>query len=94
MSEDPEVYLPTEDPRYCTTCGARVAKLATSCLMCNASFVEEGAEGEEGLPDWARGLVVVLLGVAILAGGGFGLYTLMNSAPGPSDGTLMPTWTP
>ena len=64
MSEEPEVLLPTGEPRYCTTCGARVAELATSCLMCGSSFVPEEAEGEDLLPDWAKGLVVVLLGVA------------------------------
>jgi LysM repeat protein len=93
MSEEPEVLLPSEEPRYCPVCGARVAELATSCLMCGASFGSEGAEGEELLPDWAKGLVVVLLGVAILAGGAFGLYTLLSSASEPSDITA-PTWTP
>jgi LysM repeat protein len=93
MSEDPEVLLPTGEPRYCTTCGARVAEKATSCLMCGSSFVPEDAEQEELLPDWAKGLVVVLLGVAILAGGAFGLHALLSTASGPSDGSA-PTWTP
>jgi LysM repeat protein len=93
MSEEPEVVLPSEEPRYCPVCGARVAELATSCLMCGASFEPDDGDTEELLPDWAKGLVVVLLGVAILAGGAFGLYTLLSSASEPPD-VNPPTWTP
>lgn len=100
MAEESEASPPIEKPRQCPACGARVASMATTCLMCGASLEEEEeAEPEEkvrrGLPGWARAIIVVLLALAILVAGGFGLYTLMNTAeletPTP---TTTPTRTP
>ncbi|HEY68670.1 MAG TPA: LysM peptidoglycan-binding domain-containing protein [Thermoflexia bacterium] len=98
MAEEPEIPLiPTEEPRYCPACGTRVAAKATTCLMCGAPLVEEGAPEENvqrGLPGWARALIVVVLALAILAAGGFGLYTLLTAEPEPVAPTLTPTRTP
>jgi LysM repeat protein len=97
MAEEPEVSLPTEEPRHCSACGARVAAMATSCLMCGASLVEEEAAPEEakkGLPGWASTLIVVGLTLAILAAGAFGLYTVMNMEPEEPTPTATPTRTP
>lgn len=98
MLEEPETPLLTEEPRYCPACGARVATKATTCLMCGASLVEEEAAWEEkvqrGLPGWASALIVVVLALAILAAGGFGLYTLLTAEPEPVPPTLIPTRTP
>ncbi len=76
--------------------------MATTCLMCGASLVEEEATPEEeekdqrGLPGWARALIVVALALAILSAGSFGLYTLMTAEPDLEDVTpiALPTRTP
>ncbi|MBN1180556.1 MAG: LysM peptidoglycan-binding domain-containing protein [Anaerolineae bacterium] len=50
MSEEPTVPVATEEPRHCPECGTRVAKQATTCLMCGASLVatvEEDAPAEK-----------------------------------------------
>lgn len=98
MAEEPEIALPTGEPRYCPACGARVAAKATTCLMCGASLVEEETaaeeEGARKLPGWARALIVVLLALAILAAGGFGLYTLMTAEPEDLTPTVTPSRTP
>jgi LysM repeat protein len=98
MAEEPEVLLPTEEPRRCPACGSRVASMATTCLMCGASLVEEEAAvdqaGQRGLPGWARALIVAALALAILSAGGFGLYTLMTAEPEPVTPTATPTRTP
>jgi len=98
MVEEPEIPLPTEKPRYCPACGARVAAKATTCLMCEAPLVEEEAALEEKaqrrLPGWARALIVVVLALAILTAGGFGLYTLLTAEPEQAPPTLTPTRTP
>lgn len=93
MAEEPQVALPTEELRRCPACGSRVAAMATTCLMCGASL-EEGPPDEpevtpERLPLWARVLIVVGLAVAILGGGGYGLYALMKA--GSRDLTPTPT---
>ena len=85
MTEEPKVSLPTEELRQCPSCGARVAVMATTCLMCGVSLEEGEVEPEEdeepsqkGLPGWARPLIVVALAVVFLAAGFYGLYMLMN----------------
>ncbi len=95
MAQEPEISL-TEEQRHCPACGARVAAQATTCLMCGASLIEEEPvaeeEGRRGLPGWANGLIVVVLALAILAAGGFGLYTLLTTEPvEPESVTPSPT---
>jgi LysM repeat protein len=104
MAEEPKVSLPTEEPRRCPACGSRVAALATTCLMCGTSLVEGEPTPEEPekkglqrLPGWTRALIVVILALAILSAGSFGLYTLMDAEPeevmptAPPTRTLAPT---
>ena len=91
MAEEPEIPIPTEEPRYCPACGSRVAAKATTCLMCGASLVEEEGTPEEpkrrGLPGWARALLSGVLALAILAAGAFALYTLLTTEPAAEDPT-------
>lgn len=101
MAEEPEVSLPTEELRQCPSCGARVAVMATTCLMCGASLEEGEVEPEEegepspkGLPGWAKPLIVVALAVVFLAAGFYGLYVLMNVQPQDTSPTSTPTQTP
>ena len=102
MAEEPEVSLPTEEPRRCPACGSRVAAMATTCLMCGASLVEGEAPSEETpstkerqrLPGWARALVVLVLALAILSAGSFGFYKLMTAEPKDVTPTATPTRTP
>lgn len=100
MAEEIEVQLPEEEHRLCPVCGARVAAMATSCLMCGASLEEEEVEAEEGeapekkLPRWARPLIVVGLTVVFLAVGFYGLYALMNAQLLDTEPTPTPTQTP
>jgi LysM repeat protein len=73
--------------------------MATTCLMCGASLVEEEAAAEEemgrrGLPGWLRALITAALALAILSAGSFGLYTLMTAEPEPVTPTTTPTRTP
>jgi LysM repeat protein len=95
MAQEPEIPL-SEEPRSCPACGSRVAAMATTCLMCGASLVEEEATpeaaAERRLPGWARILIVVALALAILSAGGFALYTLLNAEPDPEN--LTPSATP
>ncbi len=94
MAKELEVSLPTEKPRCCPACGVRVASQATTCLMCGASLVEEAAPEEDvrrGLPGWVSALIVIVLALAILAAGGFGLYTLLTTEPEHVPPTLAPT---
>jgi LysM repeat protein len=98
MAEEPEVSLPTEEPRNCPACGARVAAMASTCLMCGASLEEEEVtpekEPREGLPGWARAIIVVVLAAAILVAGGYGLMMLMNVEPEEVTPTATLTRTP
>jgi LysM repeat protein len=99
MAEEPEVSLPTEEPRKCPACGSRVAAMASTCLMCGASLEEEEATPQEeeprkGLPGWARVIIVVVLAAAILVTGSYGLMTLMNAEPEEVTPTATPTRTP
>lgn len=101
MAEQLEVSLPDEEPRHCPACGCRVAARAKTCLMCGVSLVQEQEAAPEepsrqGLPGWARALIVAGLALAILSAGSFGLYTLMNAkteqtTPTP---TRLPTRSP
>jgi LysM repeat protein len=71
--------------------------MASSCLMCGASLVEEEVEPEEvrrGLPGWASTLIVVGLSIVILAAGAFGLHKLMTAEPREPAPTATPTRTP
>lgn len=71
--------------------------MASSCLMCNTSLVEEEVEPEEvrrGLPGWASTLIVVGLSIVILAAGAFGLHKLMTAEPREPAPTATPTRTP
>lgn len=103
--EETKVLLPTEQPRQCPACGARVAKMATTCLMCGASLEEEEEAAPEkevprqGLPGWARAIIVVLLAAVILVAGGYGLLRLMEATEDPTPTptptlTSIPTRTP
>ena len=74
--------------------------MATTCLMCGASLVEEETPSEEQdtrrhqrLPGWARVLIVITLALAILSAGSFGLYTLLNAEPENVTPTATPTHT-
>jgi len=93
MAQEPKIS-PTEEHRHCPACGARVAAQATTC---GASLIEEEPvaeeEGRQGLPGWANGLIVVVLALAILAAGGFGLYTLLTTEPDEPE-SLTPSPTP
>ena len=100
MAEEPQVSLPTEEPRRCPACGSRVAALATTCLMCGTSLVEgeptpeqPEKKGLQRLPGLARALIVVILALAILSAGSFGLYTLMDTEPEEATPTATPTRT-
>ena len=87
MAEEPTAPPSTEEPRHCPACGARVAAMATTCLMCGASLAEEETTPEEerktqrGLRGWVRALIVVMLALAIFSAGSFGLYKLMTVEP-------------
>ena len=99
MAQEPEISLPTEEPRYCPACGTRVAAQATTCLMCGASLVEtESTAGEEKaqrkLPAWVRAIIVVGMALLILAAVGFGVYTLMTAEPANPTPTATPTRPP
>jgi LysM repeat protein len=66
--------------------------MATTCLMCGALLEEEEAEPpppeekepRQGLPGWARAIIVVLLAAAILVAGGYGLLKLMEATEEPT----------
>lgn len=101
MVEEPKAPLQTEEPRFCQACGSRVAAMATTCLMCGASLIEEEPSQEEEkaqrqLPGWIRGLIVVGLALVILSVGSFGLYRLMTARPEVEEisPTAIPTRTP
>jgi LysM repeat protein len=91
MSEELEISPPTDEPRRCPACGSRVAAMATTCLMCGASLIEEeivspeGEKDQQRLPGWARPLIVIGLALLILSAGSFGLYKLMTAEPKEPD---------
>jgi LysM repeat protein len=70
--------------------------------MCGASLKEEQVEPAEekkrGLPSWVGSVAAVLLGLAIVGAGGFGLYTMLagetEAEPTSSPVTATPTGTP
>jgi len=75
--------------------------MATTCLMCGASLIEEETaleesekKAQEGLPGWVRALIVVALALAILSAGSFGLYTLLTAEPEPESENMTPTASP
>ncbi len=98
MTKEPDLFLPTEEPRYCPECETRVAAKASTCLMCGASLEEETKdEAEEkepprGLPAWVSSVVVVVLAIIILTVGAFSFYTLLIAEPPAED--LPPTASP
>jgi LysM repeat protein len=99
MAEEPEISLPTEEQRQCPYCGARVAVMATTCLMCGTSLETGETEPEEevpekGLPRWAKPLIVVALALVFLVVGFYGLYLLMNAQPEDTSPTPTATRTP
>lgn len=99
MAEEPQVTLPTEEPRYCPACGSRVAAMATTCLMCGASLSQEAIVEEQEVQKRiprivvgiARVLAAVVLALAMLAGLGYAIYRLMNVAPRQITPTATPT---
>ena len=96
MAEEPQVSVQTEEPRHCPVCGSRVAAKATTCLICGTYLTQEAVAAEpvrRGLPGWARPLIVVALALAILAAGGFGLYTMLTAEPEQTTPTASPTRT-
>jgi LysM repeat protein len=71
--------------------------------MCGASLTDEerpeaSEEKKRGLPNWVGSLAALLLAVAILGAGGFGLYSMLASEPDPEPTapavTASPTGTP
>jgi LysM repeat protein len=99
MAEEPQVTLSTEEPRYCPACGARVAAMATTCLMCGASLEEEAVPEEEEeerrrLPSVVRGIIVVVLALVFLSALGGGIYLLLDAAPEVVAPTATPTLRP
>lgn len=71
--------------------------MATTCLMCGTSLVEEEVpepekeKVERKLPGWARALIVVGLALLILSAGSFGLYKLMTAEPDDPPEVVTPT---
>jgi len=101
MSEEPTVPIPTEEPRYCPQCGARVAARATTCLMCGAPLEEEEVQQEKRPPRprfrWLFWLAVVGAAVLVLGIGSSLLRPYLLSTPTPiptTPPTLTPTPTP
>lgn len=97
MSDEPQVLIPSEEPRYCSACGTRVAAMAKTCLMCGASLEGEEVPPEEPgqeLPLRRRILPVVLTSVAVLAGVGLAVYALLNVGRPEEGAGLLLTPTP
>jgi LysM repeat protein len=73
-----------DEPRYCPACGAQVAELASTCLMCGSPLGEEAQETVDlsrGPGSWKKSLLVVLLGASIVGAGAYAVYTLLTSGP-------------
>jgi len=92
MNREPVTPISEEEPRHCPACGARVAELATTCLMCGASLAE-GEERDESTPrrrvHWlfwvaAVGVSALVLGIAVL---------LLRPFIFPEGAALIPTST-
>ncbi len=106
MTQESDISPLSQEPRYCPGCNMRVATKASVCLMCGASLVDQEEPHEEEkeeehdvgrIPGWVSSVVVFLLAGLILAGGGFGLYTMLVVGPDlePTAAlTLTPTPTP
>ena len=103
MTEESDVSIPSQGPRCCPACGIQVADKASECLMCGASLdggeeLPEAEEKKPRVPGWVGSMVAALLGLAILAGGGFGLYTMLVVEPDAEPTVLAitpsPTLTP
>lgn len=104
MTQESDISLLSQEPRYCPGCNMRVATRASECLLCGTSLVEEQAvetdEDEETdvrrVPGWVSSVVVFLLAAMILAGGGYGLYAMLVLRPNsdPTASALPPTSTP
>jgi len=101
MTEESDISLPSQEPRYCPICGIRVAAKASECLMCGASLAEEEKPDQEEekkrrVPSWVGSVAVVVLALAILGAGGFGLYTMLAVEPElePTTPAATPSPTP
>lgn len=66
MTQEPLITVPAEEPRHCPACGARVAELATTCLMCGSSLEEEGPPDTRKVRQRARRLFWPLAVAAVL----------------------------
>lgn len=74
--------------------------MASECLMCGASLIE--AEESEELerrdagraPGWIGSVVAMLVGLAIVAGGGLGVYRLLTTHSEPESEIPVATETP
>jgi len=97
MSEEPIVPIPTEEPRHCPVCGARVAALATTCLMCGASLTEEEEVEEEVVrhrPHWVWWVIAGLIFLLVLVAASTLLRPLLLPASPTPTHTAAPTRTP
>ncbi len=96
MSEEPVVPISAEEPRHCPSCGARVARRATTCLMCGADLTAEWAVEEpqqRRRPRWLFWLGTLVLALLLLLAIGFFLQPLIfPPAPTPTP-TVIPTHT-
>lgn len=99
MTEESLISLPSQEPRHCPVCGIRVAAKASECLMCGASLVKEEEPERDGerkhtVPSWVGSFAVAVLGLLILGGGGFGLYTMLAVEPEPDPTRVVVTSSP
>lgn len=104
MTEKPDILPLSQASRHCPACGIQVAAMASECLMCGVSLAEDGeperVETRDAgrIPGWIGSVVAVVVGLAILAGGGLGIYRLLaidgNSEPENPVATETPTRTP
>ena len=94
MSEELGVAIPSEGPRLCPNCGARVAERASSCLMCGASLdapQEEVQPPRQQRSRWPFVLAVVMVVGLILAVAGYLLRPLLLQPQETPQATITPT---
>jgi len=99
MVEEPQIHYPADEPRSCPECGARVATLSTTCLMCGCDLGGGDAESEVApepapakrvLPGLLRAAAIVGLALVILAAGGLGLLAALKARERSMPGTATP----